>query len=63
MSEEQKSFPVRYMPVEAEEWPDFRILDTCYRGRVRTIAMANTQEDAHRIAKLLNESEGYVYEY
>jgi len=59
--EEQKSFPVRYVVTDARLWPYFSIRDTSLEGNNKIIAKVDSLYDAHRIAKLLNESEGYVY--
>lgn len=58
MSDEQKSFPVRYMVVYA--WFGWKVIDTCmYVGE--EVCKTSSLPNAHRIAKLLNESEGYEY--
>lgn len=62
MSEGQKSFPVRYMVTECVLWPYYAVRDTSLEGQGKIIAKAVTLESAHIISKLLNESEGYVYE-
>lgn len=60
MSEEQKSFPVRYMPLMAYEdgWAVYEIMDTLHDD---VAAKCYSLDNAHKIAKLLNEAEGYVY--
>jgi hypothetical protein len=63
MSEEQKSFPVKYMPVLVTPYSSdfYNIKDTSIEGCGKIICTAYSQEVAYKITKFLNESEGYVY--
>ena len=56
-----KSFPVKYMVVAAENSSECSIIDTSYEGQGEIIADCGYVM-AHRICKLLNESEGYRYD-
>jgi hypothetical protein len=61
MSDEQKSYPVRYMPVQKfddDGWLVYKILDTLVDD---VAAICYSPKTAHLIAKVLNEAEGYVY--
>lgn len=58
---EQKSFPVKYMPVRVyDDQQIFDILDTC--GIDDVVVTVYSEALAYKITKFLNESEGYVYE-
>lgn len=58
---EQKSFPVKYIPIRVYDNEDvFDILDTCNDGVI--VVTVYNEHLAYKITKFLNESEGYVYE-
>jgi hypothetical protein len=62
MDEEQKSFPVKYMPVQvASNYDWYDIVDTTLDKGDMLVCSAYSQEMAYKITKFLNESEGYVY--
>lgn len=57
--DEQKSFPVKYMPTRVyDDQQIYDILDTCNGDIVVTVYKV---ELAYIITKFLNESEGYEY--
>lgn len=62
MNTEQKSFPVRYMPIliANDYGVVWDIVDTLDNGN--EVASAYTEVVAYAITKALNEAEGYVYE-
>jgi hypothetical protein len=66
MTNEQKSFPVRYMVLKA--WYGYKVVDAC-SPKLKTVKrfIGGYFEpfvilvDAHRYARRKNEAEGYVY--
>lgn len=60
MIEDPKSFPVRYMVVKAC-FGGYNVIDTCFPNFEVECKSGNIYT-AHRIAKLMNEAEGYRYD-
>lgn len=57
------TYPVKYMPVRLPDRIDvFDIIDTSYEGQGKIVLTVYSEMMAFRLAKYLNESEGFVYE-
>lgn len=62
MNEEQKSFPVRYMVLRDTHSADWIIVDTSFDApKYLVVTGIQTENRAHSICKLFNETEGYRY--
>lgn len=59
---EQKSFPVKYMVQPRKIFDGFIVVNTyCSDDSMNVMCRCKYVIDAHRIAKALNNAEGYVY--